>query len=118
MTGWLAAARAVHFASAMLVFGELVFAAFIAAPVSRSAGPERSGAAEASRRRFDRVVFWGIAVGIASWLVWLGCEAVLMSGAPVDVALRSDTVVLVLGKTTFGRLWLLRIALAVILAVL
>jgi putative copper resistance protein D len=116
MTGWLAAARAVHFASVMLVFGELVFAVFIAAPVSRSAGPDRSGAAEASRRRFDRVVFWGIAVGIASWLVWLGCEAVLMSGAPLGVTLRGDTLSLVLGKTAFGRLWLVRIALAVVLA--
>lgn len=115
MTGWLAAARAVHLASAMLVFGELVFALFIAAPVSRGAWLDRSSAGEASRRRLGRVALWSIGAGIASWLVWLACEAVLMSGAPVDVALHGETLIAVLGKTAFGRLWLLRIALAVAL---
>jgi copper resistance protein D len=118
MMGWLAAARAVHFAAGLLVFGELVFALFIAAPVSRSAWLDRSSAGEASRRRLGRVALWSIAAGIASWLVWLACEAVLMSGAPVDVALHGETLMAVLGKTAFGRLWLLRIVLAVILAVL
>ncbi|HSS70162.1 MAG TPA: copper homeostasis membrane protein CopD [Casimicrobiaceae bacterium] len=118
MTGWLAAVRAVHFASGMLVFGELVFALFIAAPVSGSAWLDPSSAGEASRRRFDRVALWSIVVGIPSWLIWLGCETALMSGAPVAVALHGDTLMAVLGKTAFGRLWLVRVALAVVLAVL
>jgi putative copper resistance protein D len=118
MTGWLAAARAVHFASAMLVFGEVAFVIFVAAPASRSAGLDRSSESEASRRRFNRVAIWSITAGVGSWLVWLGCEAVLMSGASLGDVLRDDTIVLVLGKTAFGRLWLLRVVLAVVLAAL
>src|SRR5258706_1624524 len=118
MTAWLAAARAVHFGSAMLVFGELVFVLFVATSAWRDAGVERSSEEVASSRRFDRVVFWGIVAGIASWLVWLACEAVLMSGAPLGAALRGDTLSLVLGKTAFGRLWLLRIGLAAVLVAL
>ena len=118
MTAWLAAARAVHFGSTMLVFGELVFVLFVATSAWRDAEMERSSEDVASRRRFDRVVFWGIAAGIASWLVWLVCEAVLMSGAPLGVALRGDTLSLVLGKTAFGQLWLLRVGLAALLVTL
>src|SRR5215831_16472021 len=102
MTGVLAAARAVHFASAILVFGELAFALFVAGSVWQEN--------EISRRRLNRVVSWSIAASIASWLVWLGCEAVGMSGASLEQALGTSTLLLVLGKTEFGRLWLLRLA--------
>ena len=110
MTGVLAAARAAHFASTILIFGELAFALFVAG----SPWLER----EESRRRFNRVLRWSIAASIASWVVWLGCEAAEMSGASIAQALSSQTLLLVLGKTEFGRLWLLRVALAAILSAL
>jgi putative copper resistance protein D len=110
MTGVLAAARALHFASAILVFGELAFALFVA--------DSRSFEREESRRRFHRVVSWSIAASIASWVVWLGCEAVEMSGVSIKQALGSQTLLLVLGQTEFGRLWLLRLALAAVLSAL
>jgi putative copper resistance protein D len=110
MTGALATARAVHFASAILVFGELEFALFVAG----SLWSER----RELRRRFNRVVGWSIAASIASWLVWLGCEAVEMSGAPLEQAIGGSTLLLVLEKTEFGRLWLLRLALVALVSVL
>ena len=111
MTSLLAAARGLHFASVLLVFGELAFALFVAAPEVWRDG-------EKSRRRFTRVMSWSLAASVASWLVWLGCEAVAMSGASVERALRPHTLALVLGQTAFGRLWLLRLALAAVLAAL
>jgi putative copper resistance protein D len=110
MTGVLAAARAVHFASTILVFGELAFALFVAGSLWRES--------PVYRRWFNRVASWSIAASIASWLVWLGCEAVEMSGASLAQALSGQTLLLVLGRTEFGRLWLLRLALAAVLSVL
>jgi putative copper resistance protein D len=110
MTGVLAAARAVHYASAILIFGELAFALFVAgSPWYES---------EVCRRWFSRSLWWSIAASIASWLVWLGCEAAEMSGASLAQALSGQTLLLVLGKTAFGRLWLLRLAFAAIISAL
>src|SRR5215471_6849881 len=101
MTSVLAAARAVHLASAILVFGELALALFIAGSLWHES--------EVFRRWFNRVVWWSLAASIVSWLVWLGCEAVEMSGASLEQALGGHTLLLVLGQTEFGRLWLVRL---------
>src|SRR5215471_10088309 len=101
MTSWLAVARTVHYASAMLVFGELVFALFVMAP-------EPLHARVLSHRRFNRVVSWSIVASLVSWIVWLGCEAVEMSGATVERALRPEVLAVVLRQTAFGQLWRLR----------
>ena len=70
------------------------------------------------RRWFNRVISWSIAASTASWLVWLGCEAVEMSGSSLQQALGTRTLLLVLGQTEFGRLWLVRLVLVTILSAL
>jgi len=112
----LVAARAVHFASAMLLFGELVFIFAVARPASRGAG--RVASAGDIYRRYLRIGAWSLAASIVSGLLWLAVEAAVMSGAPLSQAISRDNLGLVLGRTVFGRLWILRFGLAVALAAL
>jgi putative copper resistance protein D len=106
MNALLAVARGAHFASAMLLFGELAFVLFVA--------PRGDDAL----RRLRPVALWSIAIAVASWLVWLVCEAVQMSGSPLAHGLDAHTLARVLGETSFGRLWLFRLGLLALLAAL
>jgi copper resistance protein D len=107
------AARAAHFLCALLMFGELVFARAIASP-------PRSPGAEAARElspRALRILSWSLMVSVVSAVAWLAAEAAAMSGLPIGQALGRDTMQLVLGETTFGRVWLVRFFLAVAFAI-
>src|SRR5215467_6944009 len=114
MNALLATARAVHFASALLIFGELVFALVVAAALRRAEAARAAGV-EDDRCRACTVGAWSILASVASWVVWLSCEAVLMSGEPFVQAVSGDTLKLVL-ETRFGGLWIVRLALAAALA--
>lgn len=104
--------RAVHFASAMLLFGELVFVLCVAKPMWRGAGNAILDGNDASRWPV-RIAVWGLVASIASGVAWLAIEAAVMSGMPLEQALNRTTVALVLGETLFGRVWLLRAAVGV-----
>ena len=114
MDALITAARAVHFFCALLMFGELVFAVAVG-PATRSLDA-RTARLDVSPRAL-RILAWALAGSIASALVWLAAEAVAMSGLPAARALGRDTMSLVLAETTFGRVWLLRLALAIAFAV-
>ena len=115
MDAILAATRAIHFGSALLVFGELVFALFIAAPAWR--GDAESSAVRASGEAPIRTILgWALAVGVVSDLLWLGLEVPLMSGEALADALHGPTLGVVLTQTWFGRVWLARLAFAIVLA--
>src|SRR6202521_2079777 len=113
MNALLVAARAVHFASAMLLFGELVFALGVARPVWRHAGRAAVDHDQGIYHRLLLTEGWSLAVSIASGAIWLSVEASNMSGIPLEQAINRDTLGLVLGKTVFGRLWVCRFGLAV-----
>lgn len=115
MTSLFVAARAFHYGSALLLFGELLALVWIAGTPGRSTS--RSDAS-ASRRRFSSVAGGCVVVSLASGLAWFVLEAAVMSGLPLGSALHSDTLALVLDATAFGRLWLLRAALLAILCAL
>jgi putative copper resistance protein D len=57
-------------------------------------------------------------VGLASWLAWLSMLAISMSGQPAARALTPSVLGTLLGQTTFGRVWALRAALWLAIAVL
>ena len=99
---WLAAVRAVHFAAAIVLFGQFAFAAFVAA--------DRQPAAH-----FRRAAAWSLAALLASGLAWIALEAVSMSGLPAEQALSPGTLATVIGQTQFGRVWLGRMIVAVVL---
>ena len=110
------AIRALHIGSAMLLFGELLFALAVAGAAWRKAveaAPERGGALDA---RLRRVSVWALAASAASGALWLAIEAAVMAGAPLVQALHRHAIALVLDETAFGHVWLLRGAALVVVA--
>lgn len=99
---WLAAVRAVHFAAAIVLFGQFAFATFVAA--DRQPAPH-----------FRRIAAWSLAGVAASALVWIMLEAISMSGLPLKQALSPGTLGTVIGDTQFGRVWLVRMIVVVLL---
>ena len=99
--------RAVHFASAMLLFGELVFVLCVAKPMWRVADNVSHDGNDVSRWSV-RIAVWALLASIASGGAWLAIQAAVMSGMPLAQAVNRTTVGLVLGETLFGRVWLLR----------
>ena len=118
MSTLFVAARAVHYASAMLLFGELVFVFVVAAPAWRGALVPGSGGGDDLRRRLLPIARWSVVASLVSGVAWLALAAAAMSGTPIEQALNPDILWLVLGKTTFGRVWMLRLGLVAVFCVL
>ena len=114
----LAAARAVHFASIMLLFGGFVFVLAVARPARRGAGRASFWNTDALYRKLFLIAICSLAASIVSGAAWLGAEAASMSGVPFAQAIDQKTLGIVLGETAFGGLWLVRLALALALGAL
>src|SRR5947207_8197377 len=117
MNSLLVVSRAVHLASAILLFGEFVFALAVARAwrYAGRAGPVRGNDFD---RRLLLVGRWSLAASIVSGATWLAAEAAVMSGLPLEQAIGRETLGLVFAKTVFGRLWILRFGLAIALGAL
>ena len=98
----LAAVRALHFASVVVLFGQFAYAWAVAPARMPPPG-------------FRRIGTWSMVIALATGLAWLAFEAVGMSGLPVKEALGASTLKVVVTETLFGRVWLFRAALAVAL---
>jgi copper resistance protein D len=108
--------RAVHFGATMMVTGGVFFLAFIAAPAFRGAG---DGAVAARvRARLAAMTWIGLAVTVLSGAAWLVELSVHISELTRPQVLAQGVVWTVLSETDFGYAWMLRLALAVLLAVL
>lgn len=118
MNALLIAARAVHYATALLLFGEFMFFLVVARPAWRDAGYSPCERDSGVQRRLHRVASWAIVASVASGAAWLAAEAANMSGMPLAQAMHPDMLSLVLGKTAFGRVWVLRLGITVALCVL
>jgi putative copper resistance protein D len=111
MDALLAAARAVHFGSSLLVFGQIVFVLLVSAPAWRR-GQARGFAPEGVEGRIRRVLIWSLAASVVSALVWLALEVPLMSGEPLEKAIAGPTFGIVVRDTWFGRVLSARALLA------
>jgi copper resistance protein D len=118
MNALLVAARAVHFGSALLLFGELVLAFAVTRELRRDGGDVISRENGESRKRLFVVMGSGIIVGVVSGSAWLALEAAMMSGLPIEQAMNRDALGVVLGQTVFGHTWVLRFTLVIALAAL
>jgi putative copper export protein/mono/diheme cytochrome c family protein len=116
MDTMIVAARTVHFASAILLFGTPLLALTVATPIWRRAARDVDSR-PALLPRALRFGAWTLAAAVISAVIWLVGEASAMSGKPI-AQMGGDTIGLVLGKTVFGRLWLWRLGLAIALAAL
>jgi copper resistance protein D len=101
----IAVVRALHFAAAIVIFGQFAYLGAVA--------PER-----AAPPGFARIVALGALALLLTMVAWLGLEAVSMSGLPVREALAMETVAVVATQTVFGRVWTVRFLLALALLAL
>jgi putative copper resistance protein D len=108
-------ARAIHFATTMLVAGVVLFAIFVAAPAWRGdAG--NSGVAIKVRARLAVIAWIGLALAAISGAAWLVLTAAAMSEQPEAQIFGDGVLWTVLSQTTFGRAWLVRLVLGCALA--
>jgi len=114
MTGLFAAVRSVHYASTLLILGELVFLLVFAAG---RRGALSTGEGGPLVRRFRKVARWSVIGSLASGLAWFAVAASVMSGSPIG-ALDGGTMAQVLAETEFGHIFALRFGLAVALGIL
>src|SRR5205823_675700 len=99
------------------LFGGLAFMAMVAVPAMRADAQGKALAWDRLSRRIYSLVHWGLAVSLVSALAWFVLEAALASGAPLIDLLNGDVVVRVAAQTLFGRVWMIRILIAIVLIV-
>jgi copper resistance protein D len=108
---WL---RAIHFAATTTVTGGVLFHAYIAEPAFRAAAATRVAALV--RMRLALMVWIGLAATVVSGAAWLVLQAERMSDQSLTEVLGQGTIWTVLSETDFGTAWMVRLALAVLLA--
>jgi putative copper resistance protein D len=116
MNEFLVLTRAIHFGAVLWLFGEFVFFAVVVGPALRSVSGDGSTDSGEHERRLFRVAGCCVAIGIASAIAWLLLEAASMSGTPIAVAFNRPTLDVVVGETLFGRIWLVRFGLSLVLS--
>jgi putative copper resistance protein D len=110
--GPLIAVRAIHFAATAITTGALVFRAVVAKPALDS----EQAVAKLIRTQTLMVAWIGLAIAVASGMVWLLFQATSMSGLPLGEAMTSSALLTVLNETQFGLVSKIRLVLAIILA--
>jgi len=108
--------RLVHYASAASLAGALLFQWSIASPALRRGGANATATTLVLRRRLLAICWGSLAVAVASAALWLLLLSASITGAPFGRALTDGTAATVLTRTRFGHNWLVRSALALMLA--
>ena len=107
--------RSVHFAAAISVAGVLIFATLIAEPAFRKI--ENTGTLpDFVRRWLQWIACLSLAVVVLSGAAWLVLKAADMGDVPWREVYSEDLLTTVLLGTDFGQDWIVRSALAVLLA--
>src|SRR5437899_3314799 len=107
--------RAIHVGASVLSAGTFLFLLFVIGPSVRE-GEQAHVTGEEVKRWLWRLSGWSLFVALVSWLGGLGLVAANMSGRSLAQALAPEIVSTVLTSTTFGHVWMLRLALMALLA--
>jgi len=110
--GPLVLTRAIHFAASAATAGLLIFRAFVAEPSLR---PSPEGYAVV-QSRIAAIAWVGLAITVATGLVWLLLQTMSITGLSSGEAIRSGAMLVVVNETQFGLVSEIRAVLAVMLA--
>ena len=110
-------ARTIHIAAVLMAAGIVFFGAFVAEPAFARAGGAKLLAARVLRR--VTLLFWlALAAAAISWIVWLIVLAQQISGGTLTAVFLDRIVLVVLTRTDFGTVWIVRLVIGVLLAVI
>ena len=118
MNELLIAARSIHFAASVLLFGEFAFLLSVAAPAFREAPPSTQDEQATLHRRLVQIAACSLVVFVLSDIGWLAAQAAIMSGTGLVAALNPDTLATVLVHTLYGNVWQIRFVLVIAFVVL
>ena len=107
--------RAIHFGAVLWLVGEFVLIVFVVEPALTGSSSDAAAGGDGAVRRLLRVASLCLAVAVASAVVWLLLEAANMSGMAFVDASNRETLGVVVRETLFGRVWLVRLALSLLL---
>jgi copper resistance protein D len=107
MDEFLIAARLVHFAAAMLLFGASLFSLYAGQALSKRVGA-------AFDRWLKNTLLFAAVAAFFSALAWWDALAVSIGDGWVD-ALNEETLAAILFNTEFGRVWIWRLAISALL---
>jgi copper resistance protein D len=107
--------RAVHFAATAMAAGIVLFHFFVAGPALGSADGDLSPAVRRLLARWLWMVCASLAVAVLSGAAWLALLASDIYDAPVSEVWANGGVWTVATETRFGRIWSIRLGLAVLL---
>jgi putative copper export protein/mono/diheme cytochrome c family protein len=113
VNGPLIAVRAIHFAATLILAGAVIFGALISGPVL---GRTDDAASTVLRLRLLRIAWVGFGVAVISGIAWLVLLAAQVSDRAPAQGFSAGILETVLLDTTFGHDWLVRLALATLLA--
>jgi copper resistance protein D len=114
MKEFLIAARALQYASTIMLIGVCAFLCLVAGPAFRLV-PGASAAAAPLRCKFAWLSWTSLVLALVSGAAWLAADSSTMSGEPLTDVLSQGIWITVLTQTRFGQVWLLRSALAAML---
>jgi putative copper resistance protein D len=109
-------ARAIHFAATLTAAGVVFFLLGVAEPAFAKAG-QAAGLVAPLRRRLTFMAWAGLALAIASGVAWLVILAQRISEGTLTAVFRDGIVWILLTRSDFGKVWSVRLGLAVLLAI-
>jgi copper resistance protein D len=107
--------RAIHFAATMSAVGVVFFVVFVAEPAFRQSG-NGTRASAAVRGKFQWIAWLGLLATVLSGGAWLVLVAQSMSDRALADVFSEGILWTVLSDTSFGRDWMVRFAIACLLA--
>ncbi len=118
MDNLLIAARALHFTAAVSLCGIFAYRCLVAGPAWRQSGIDLIDLTDfAGRRGLDRLAWSSLGLALISGAAWLLLQSSMMSGRPLGQAVAQGVVGVVLTRTRFGEVWIMRAVFAAALGV-
>ena len=110
--GPLVLTRAIHFAASASVAGVLTFRSVVARPMLRTSAEGHASV----QAQLIRLAWLGLAVAVATGIVWLTLATMMLAGITFGEAMRSGAMLVVVDETQFGLVSEIRAGLAILLA--
>ena len=117
MNGLEIAVRFIHLASVLLLVGTFSFDLLVARPAFKTAGAERAPHLPSFSKALSRMARWSLILAAATAILGLFIKTATATGLSLFESLDPAAIVNVLIGTRFGIVWLFRMALLCLLAV-